>query len=90
MATKRVKTAENSVTPTVSARSKKEKTGAKRAARSASDAHDPSPIGSDARRSLVATEAYYRAERRGFIAGHELEDWVAAERAVDANLTEPP
>jgi len=89
MATKRVKTADNSVTPTVSAPTKK-KTGAKRAAPTASAAHEPKPIGSEVRRSLVATEAYYRAERRGFIAGHELEDWVAAERAVDANLTEPP
>ena len=29
-------------------------------------------------------EAYFRAERRGFAAGHELEDWVAAEAAVDS------
>jgi hypothetical protein len=35
------------------------------------------------RRQLVAAEAYFLAERRGFAAGHELEDWVAAEAAVD-------
>jgi hypothetical protein len=35
------------------------------------------------RRQLVATEAYFLAERRGFTAGHELEDWAAAEAAVD-------
>jgi hypothetical protein len=40
-------------------------------------------IDADLRRQLVATEAYFLAERRGFAAGHELEDWVAAEAAVD-------
>src|SRR5271170_606123 len=30
----------------------------------------------DARRQLVAAEAYFLAERRGFEAGHELEDWI--------------
>jgi hypothetical protein len=40
----------------------------------------------DIRRQLVAAEAYFRAERRGFAAGNELEDWVAAEAAVDMRL----
>jgi hypothetical protein len=40
----------------------------------------------DVRRQLVAAEAYFRAERRGFAAGNELEDWVAAEAAVDLRL----
>lgn len=35
------------------------------------------------RRQLVAAEAYFRAERRGFAAGNELDDWVAAEMTVD-------
>jgi hypothetical protein len=41
-------------------------------------------IDPDVRRQLVAAEAYFLAERRGFAAGHELEDWVAAEEAVDS------
>ena len=45
-------------------------------------------IDPDARRRLVAAEAYFRAERRGFAAGNELEDWVAAERAVDSRLAQ--
>ena len=45
-------------------------------------------IDPDARRQLVAAEAYFRAERRGFTAGNELEDWVAAERAVDSRLAQ--
>jgi Protein of unknown function (DUF2934) len=38
------------------------------------------------RRQWIATEAYFRAERRGFEAGHELEDWTAAEAAVASRL----
>ena len=47
---------------------------------------DPKSIDPDARRQLVAAEAYFLAERRGFAAGHELEDWVAAEAAVDSQF----
>jgi hypothetical protein len=38
----------------------------------------------DSRRRLVAAEAYFLAERRGFAPGNELDDWVAAEHAVDS------
>jgi Protein of unknown function (DUF2934) len=40
----------------------------------------------DDRRRLVAAEAYFLAERRGFTAGNEIQDWVAAEVAVDSRL----
>ena len=40
-------------------------------------------IDPDVRRQLAAAEAYFLAERRGFAAGQELEDWIAAEAAVD-------
>jgi Protein of unknown function (DUF2934) len=43
-------------------------------------------IDPEARRQLVAAEAYFLAERRGFAAGNEVQDWVAAEVAVDARL----
>jgi Protein of unknown function (DUF2934) len=43
-------------------------------------------IDPDVRRQLVAAEAYFLAERRGFAAGNEVEDWVAAEVAVDSRL----
>ena len=38
------------------------------------------------REQLVAEAAYLRAAGRGFEPGHELEDWLAAEKAVDAEL----
>jgi hypothetical protein len=43
-------------------------------------------IDPEARRRLVAAEAYFLAERRGFAAGNEVADWVAAEAAVDSRL----
>lgn len=46
-------------------------------------------IDPEVRRQLVAAEAYFLAERRGFAAGRELEDWVAAEMLVDSRLHRP-
>jgi len=43
-------------------------------------------IDPDVRRKLVAAEAYFLAERRGFAAGNELEDWITAEALVDSRL----
>jgi len=58
---------------------------------------DPSPFSrrptlskeSSAYRELVALAAYYRAERRGFAPGGEVEDWIEAEREVAAHLGAP-
>jgi len=41
-------------------------------------------IDAAARRALIADAAYYRAERRGFVPGFELADWLAAEEELDA------
>jgi hypothetical protein len=38
---------------------------------------------SDERARRVAVAAYYRAERRGFAPGYEIEDWLAAEAETD-------
>jgi len=38
--------------------------------------------GQDLRHTMTAEAAYYRAERRGFEAGHELDDWLAAEAEI--------
>ena len=34
------------------------------------------------RHAQIATAAYFRAQKRGFAAGHELDDWLAAEQDV--------
>lgn len=38
------------------------------------------------RERMIAVAAFYRAERRGFAPGCELEDWLAAEAEIDAQL----
>lgn len=38
------------------------------------------------RQRLIAKAAYFRAERRNFEPGHELEDWLAAESEVDRSV----
>jgi len=47
--------------------------------------HLPLPSG-DQRLALIAEAAYFRAERRGFCGGSELEDWLQAEAEVDGFL----
>lgn len=32
---------------------------------------------------MIREAAYYRAEKRGFAPGEELEDWLAAEKEID-------
>jgi hypothetical protein len=40
---------------------------------------------------MIAKRAYFKAEARGFAPGHELEDWLAAEREVrDASAETAP
>jgi hypothetical protein len=38
------------------------------------------------RQSSIAKTAYLKAARRGFAAGHDLEDWLEAENEVDQRL----
>ena len=49
----------------------------------------PSParfVEPEHRAGLIAQAAFFRAEKRGFSPGHEMEDWLAAESEVDAQL----
>jgi hypothetical protein len=43
-------------------------------------------IDADARHGMVAQAAYYVAERRGFGAGAELDDWLTAERQMNNKM----
>jgi len=38
------------------------------------------------RHAAIAKAAYFRAERRGFEPGHELEDWLAGEAEIREQL----
>jgi Protein of unknown function (DUF2934) len=44
-------------------------------------------VSADVRRGMIAKAAYLRAERRGFAHGSEEEDWLLAEKEVDALLS---
>lgn len=47
---------------------------------------------SDDREERIAQRAYWHASQRGFEAGHELEDWLQAEKEIDAEQVDqvPP
>jgi hypothetical protein len=47
----------------------------------------PTVVSESERRKMIQTAAYLRAERRNFEAGHELEDWAAAEEEVNIRLS---
>ena len=38
------------------------------------------------RQHMISTAAYYRAERRGFNGGDEMQDWLEAEAEIDTIL----
>ena len=52
----------------------------------AKPAVEMTPIDRD---QMIATAAYFRAANRQFQPGHELEDWLSAEREIDALLKQP-
>lgn len=39
------------------------------------------------RRHMIELAAYYNAQRRGFVPGGELQDWLDAEQQIDARFT---
>lgn len=49
--------------------------------------HEKAVAGED-RYRMIAEAAYFRAQRRGFVSGSELDDWLAAEIEVDELLAE--
>jgi len=52
----------------------------------AGNAPSDSAVSDEVRRAMISDAAYLRAEQRGFVSGYELEDWLLAEREIDALL----
>jgi hypothetical protein len=48
--------------------------------------HARADISPDELRKLIAEAAYYRAKKRGFAPGYEVEDWVQAEAEVKQRI----
>ena len=44
-------------------------------------------IGPEERARLIADAAYFKAQKRGFEGGDPVEDWLAAEREIDAKFS---
>jgi len=38
------------------------------------------------RHRMIEESAYHHAEKRGFQPGHEMQDWLAAEKDIDSHL----
>jgi hypothetical protein len=49
---------------------------------------EDSARGGDERRRMIEEVAYFRAERRGFVGGDPVADWLEAEAEVDRTLAE--
>ena len=47
-----------------------------------------SSVADAARQQMISEAAYYRAQRRGFAPGRELDDWVAAEAEITGYFLE--
>jgi hypothetical protein len=45
------------------------------------------PVTAQTRRTMIAEAAYYMAEQRGFAQGGDIEDWLRAEKQIDAVLS---
>ncbi|MEQ1854925.1 MAG: DUF2934 domain-containing protein [Longimicrobiales bacterium] len=52
------------------------------ASRHSPDVRDERPAGEE-RERLIAVAAYYRAERRGFVPGCDIGDWLEAEAEIE-------
>ena len=50
----------------------------------------PAVVTAPERRHLVATAAYLHASARGFVPGHEVEDWLAAEAEIEERFGRSP
>lgn len=48
----------------------------------------PDVISSQQRQQMINEAAYYLAQRRGFISGNPVDDWLAAEAEVDQQLSQ--
>lgn len=58
--------------------------------RKSADEKPSPPISAQELQRLVAEAAYYRAQRRGFAPGYELQDWIEAEAEVNKLMGRGP
>jgi hypothetical protein len=49
----------------------------------------PVPFTAEELHALISERAYFIAQRRGFVPGHDLDDWLEAEAEVLDHLSAP-
>ena len=81
MAAKKERPAPERPAPAKASKTRTTKTEASKTAPSFG-AHARAEVSAEEVRKLIAEAAYYRAKKRGFTPGHEVEDWVQAEAEV--------
>lgn len=54
---------------------------------SAQPGSSSSPLTAEMRRTMIAEAAYYIAEKRGFAEDRTMDDWLLAEKQIDAALS---
>lgn len=64
----------------------RQKTPTARSTRASKHRKQPHVVDGDARRSMIAEAAYFRAERRNFADGGAFDDWIEAENQIDRLL----
>lgn len=57
-------------------------------AESVQTAPSTSSVADAARQQMISEAAYYRAQRRGFAPGREIDDWLAAEAEITGYFLE--
>jgi hypothetical protein len=48
--------------------------------------NDSMTISPEHRYHMIATAAYFKAQQRGFAAGYHVQDWITAEKEIDAKF----
>ncbi|MDX1431102.1 MAG: DUF2934 domain-containing protein [Gammaproteobacteria bacterium] len=84
MATKKSTTTKNK--RTTPAKTKRSRARRPAAAQPGGNPGKAVEISQEERWRMIAVAAYHKAEQRGFAPGHAVDDWLAAEREVDALL----
>jgi hypothetical protein len=75
--------------PTQARESTKVRERTRKQARKAKERERRVGVSFEERFRMIAENAYYRAERRGFRGSHHVRDWLEAESEIDRILIDP-
>jgi glucan-binding YG repeat protein len=70
----------------VPAESKPAKIVASTETKASESKNNSTAISPEQRYHMIATAAYFKAQQRGFAAGYHVQDWITAEKEIDAKF----